>query len=139
LYPWGNEDATCCATSASRQATPGLIFNCAGVGIEPVGSHPPTASCNGLGDLSRDGVVDMEGSVGEAMADGLDPYDAPCWTATGILQDPVCQDSMAPGHASRGSNWYSDLNVTTASRFLWSDTPDLGQGFRCAYRDKGAP
>jgi formylglycine-generating enzyme required for sulfatase activity len=139
IYPWGNADSTCCATSASRQASPGDAFHCTGVGIEPVGSHPPTASCHGIGDVSRDGVVDMEGSLGEAMADSLDPYDAPCWTAGGILRDPICQDSMAPGYAARGSNWYSDLNVATAQRVLWTANPDRGWGFRCAYPDKGSP
>jgi formylglycine-generating enzyme required for sulfatase activity len=139
LYPWGDDDGTCCTASTSRASTPGFTFNCTGVGVEPVGSHPPRASCNGLGDLSRDGIVDMAGSLSEATADALDPYDAPCWTVAGILYDPVCADPMAPGHTSRGSNWFSDVNVTAPARFLWADSQSRAGGFRCAYRDKGSP
>jgi formylglycine-generating enzyme required for sulfatase activity len=139
LYPWGNDDGTCCTASTSRESQPGFTFTCAGVGVEPVGSHPPRASCSGLGDLSRDGVIDMAGSLSEVLADSLDPYDAPCWTAGGVLHDPVCGDPMMAGHASRGSNWLSDTNVVAPSRFLWPDSQSLAGGFRCAYPNKESP
>jgi formylglycine-generating enzyme required for sulfatase activity len=139
LYPWGNQDATCCAESASRESTPGHAFTCTGAGVEPVGSHPPRASCNGLGDLSRDGVADMAGSLDEAMADAIDPYDAPCWSAAGILHDPVCTDATNPNHAERGGNWLSPVNVTMPQRAIFQDSGDFSGGFRCAYPDKGTP
>jgi formylglycine-generating enzyme required for sulfatase activity len=138
-YPWGNQDGTCCAESASRQSFPGMMFTCTGVGVEPVGSHPPRASCSGMGDVSRDGVVDMAGSLSEAMADALDSYDAPCWTAAGILRDPVCVDPMNPNHAERGGNWFSSVNVEAPQRAMFIDSADSAGGFRCAYPDKGSP
>jgi formylglycine-generating enzyme required for sulfatase activity len=137
LFPWGNEDATCCAASVDRQSTPGFVSSCTAEGIEPVGSHTPTAACNGLGDVSRDGVLDMDGSMTEAMADAIDPYDAPCWTSAGILHDPLCMDSTSPGTTGRGSNWISSITITTPTRFFFDILSVQSQGFRCAY--KGSP
>jgi hypothetical protein len=139
LFPWGDEDATCCAASVSRQSSPGFVSDCPGLGIEPVGSHMPSSSCNGLGDVSRDGVIDMDGSMSEATVDAIDRYDAPCWTSAGILYDPVCTDPMSPGTTARGSNWFSSINLSTPARYLFDTMPDSSQGFRCAYPDKGSP
>jgi formylglycine-generating enzyme required for sulfatase activity len=139
LFPWGDDDATCCAASVSRQGTPGFVSDCSGQGIEPVGSHMPSSACNGLGDVTRDGVIDMDGSMSEAMADAIDPYDAPCWTSAGILHDPVCMDSAAPGTTARGGNWISSINLSLPTRYLFNSMPDSSQGFRCVYPDKGSP
>jgi formylglycine-generating enzyme required for sulfatase activity len=139
LFPWGDDDATCCAASVDRQSTPGSAYTCAALGVEPVGSHMPSAACNGLGDVSRDGVIDMGGSMTEAMADAIDPYDAPCWTSAGILHDPVCTDSTSPGTTGRGSNWISSITITTPTRFLFGVLSIQSQGFRCAYPGKGSP
>jgi formylglycine-generating enzyme required for sulfatase activity len=139
LFPWGDEDATCCAASVDRQSTPGFVSSCTAEGIEPVGSHTPTSACNGLGDVSRDGVLDLDGSLTEAMADALDPYDAPCWTSAGILHDPLCTDAASPGTTGRGSNWLSGITITLPTRFLFSTLTPQSQGFRCVYPDKGSP
>jgi len=137
LYPWGNEDATCCAASVSRTGPPPYDGLCAGFGMQTVGSHPATAACGGLGDVSRDGVLDMLGSLTEAMADSLDQYDAPCWSSAGILTDPICRDPASP-YAARGSNWNSDPDVTLPTRLPWQpDGRYVTGGFRCVYPSAG--
>jgi formylglycine-generating enzyme required for sulfatase activity len=137
LYPWGEQDPTCCATSASRQGTPDVAVECAGQGIEPAGSHPRTAECQGLGDVSRDEVLDLAGSLVEALRDKFRPFDAACWQATGVALDPLCADDSASSHAGRGSYWNGGLATTAAPlRRVFVDG-SAGEGFRCAFPGSG--
>ena len=134
LYPWGGADPTCCALSAGR--TGGLVTQneCPGMGPEPVGSHKPGATC-AIGDVSRDGVVDMAGSVAEALRDDLLPYDGACWSAAGILHDPLCKGGASSAPSERGTSWSAGLSqAVVAARELFS-AGDMTAGFRCAYAD----
>jgi formylglycine-generating enzyme required for sulfatase activity len=132
LHPWGDEDASCCSSGLSRSTGDMMFFaECPAPPILPVGSYPP-AKCDGIGDVSLDGVVDMQGSVREAVADDLDTYDAPCWSTTGVPTDPVCNDPSAVGHAERGESWEDPLSSEVPSRWLWTDNGE-GDGVRCAY------
>ncbi len=137
LYPWGEQDPTCCTASQGRVGDPDVLVECDdGSGIEPVGSHPATEACGGIGDVSRDGILDMGGSVSEQLLDELLPLDAPCWSQ-GLLLDPVCQES-ALYFALRGSFWNAGLaNAATP----WRRAAIIGQtaGFRCAYAAEAAP
>lgn len=141
LYPWGAEPASCCLTSVGRSFDAARPAECPGSGAEPVGSHAGSATCAGRGDVSRDGVLDLGGSVGEALRDWFQPFDAPCWTrAAGVLVDPVCiQDSATTAFSSRGGSWASG-SATTASPFRYSFAAQRpSSGFRCVYPDAGTP
>lgn len=141
LYPWGNQAAACCTTSGSRHGAPQSIVECPGVGVEPVGSHRPSATCGGIGDVSRDGVLDLAGSVGEAMLDNAANFSDPCWRKTaGIQRDPVCLDNGIISRSQRGGSWTSGLAVGLAPlrRLYATLVPIPNEGFRCAY-SAGSP
>ncbi len=84
LFPWGNSDPMCCTESMERTASEPPAC---GMGPEPAGSHPRTKECGGVGDVTRDGVVDMGGSLTEAVLDDFEPYAGP-WSSRNVLRDP---------------------------------------------------
>lgn len=136
LYPWGNDTATCCAVSASRPSElndPLVECTMSGLGLEPVGSHPVSEACNGLGDVSRDGVLDLGGSLSEVTRDKAQPFTDPCWKLRGVQSDPVCLDEGASAHIYRGANWHAGLsNALAPFRYTLAQVgPTVG--FRCAY------
>ena len=136
-YPWGGEPTRCCASSVSRFSVAGVPVECEGSGPEPVGSHLRSESCGGLGDVSRDGVLDLGGSVGELVRDKFRRFDDPCWTSTGVPLDPVCEDDTATTFVSRGGNWSAGRgNALSAFRFSFQVGP--GNGFRCVYPGGGS-
>jgi formylglycine-generating enzyme required for sulfatase activity len=132
-YPWGNTDEGCCNTSIGRLATKSTLLksDCPGVGAESVASHLPKASCHGLGDVSRDGVVDLGGSVSEIVADDARPLDDACWGEPfALLLSPTCSGGSAA--AARGANWSeNELSLRAEFRRFAAFGPE--QGFRCAY------
>ena len=65
-FVWGGMEPSCCFASHGRGPDAANATPC-GWGIERSGSHPAGASCP-IGDVSRDGVVDLAGSVSELMA-----------------------------------------------------------------------
>ncbi len=128
---WGDEPATCCVASLDRG------IQCPGQGPEPVGSHPPE-SCNGLGDLSRDGVVDLGGSMAELQLDSYQPYGGDlCWAHEGIAFDPLCQVDHVTSYSLRGGNHSSGLGTALASLRMTHTEPGFTQtqGLRCAFED----
>jgi formylglycine-generating enzyme required for sulfatase activity len=133
-YPWGNEDPACCTLSASREAAFAASPECDGGGVEPVASHPLGGSCGGLGDVSKDGVNDLAGSVTEVLLDDFQSYSSACW-GQGILENPVCRISMSGGpHVAHGGSWSTPLSDgLLAPRGYADDGPDFG--FRCAFSD----
>ena len=146
LYPWGNAAATCCAASASREGVPpsqgGPAVECGamgGSGIEPVGSHSDAQPCQGIADVSLDGVLDMGGSVSELLLDHAAPFDAPCWSAPGIATDPACLDAAYTDQSARGGYWNGGLAVTLSPLRQIGPQPsgevsgNAGSGFRCVY------
>lgn len=139
LFPWGDEPASCCVTSASRKGPPDIAVECGPAqGIQPVGSHPAGPECGGLGDESRDGVLDLGGSVVEAMRDALQPFDAPCWSEPdGLRVDPSCT-ADSPARSARGGFWNGGLQATAAPFRVAFAPQRPSQGFRCAY-PAGAP
>lgn len=142
IYPWGNytpnSAADCCIVSASRKSTPDIPVVCPDSGVEPPGSHPASPACNGLGDESRDGVLDLGGSLTEAMRDSLQPYDADCWSVKGggVITDPVCDIPGSVLHTVRGGNWNGG-QARTAIPFRDSfNASRPTSGLRCAYPAK---
>jgi len=133
-YPWGDTSANCCTASLSRVGErPEVAYCSSGTGVEPVGSHLANTACPGLGDLSRDGVADLGGSLNELMADSYEPYDAACWQSPGILHDPQCNTISGNGHASRGSNWNAGLDTPLGASRSGYAGPSSVWGFRCKY------
>ncbi len=140
-FPWGNEAPTCCQTSFARSggtACPQFQGACAdaGNGIDPVASYPGGGrECHGRGDVSRDGILDLGGSLSEATLDTLTPY-SQCWTSGGmeggVAINPLCDKMDGTGHLAHGGNWSLGYTyAASASRTLW--TPVAIDGFRCVY------
>ncbi len=130
-FSWGDEPASCCVASLGRGS------QCPGQGPEPSGSHPPE-SCNGLGDVSRDGVVDLGGSLSEHQRDSFQPYDDDeCWGHDGIAFDPHCQVANTSTFSTRGGNYASGLGTSLAALRMKYTQPGVNSshGVRCAYGD----
>jgi formylglycine-generating enzyme required for sulfatase activity len=134
-YPWGESFPSCCTTSVSRSGPPGA-FECAGTGVEDVGSHPLAPGCGNTGDVSRDRVFDMAGSVREATSTAYASYADPCWQSPGILRGAPCT-SPASNNMGRGSYWNAGLGTGNAS-LRGEYTFGAQSGFRCA-ADGGGP
>lgn len=135
LYPWGNDVPSCCAASLSRSGPPPARTECEGGGLEPVGSHPASEACGGIGDQSIDGVLDLAGSVIEVLLDAPKHFDDACWSPAnggGIAVDPVCVDETVLSRSARGGYWNAGLSTGAGVlRNTASNGPQ--EGFRCAY------
>ena len=130
-FSWGDEPASCCAASLARGT------QCPGQGPEPSGSHPPE-SCNGLGDVSRDGVVDLAGSVTEYQRDHFRPYDGDeCWGHDGIAFDPYCQVAGSNTYSVRGGNYEGGMGTSLAALRMKYTQPGVTStnGLGCATGD----
>jgi len=136
IYPWGDERPTCCAAAFSR-IMPGQLGNeCEGPFLDPVGSHPKSDACAGIGDESRDGVLDLGGNVDEYVLDAPSAYTDPCWTAAGVPVDPVCTSTTPTKALARGG--CSLCGMARAAGGMRQTEPPSGwrtAGFRCAYSD----
>jgi len=135
VYPWGNSQAGCCNASTGRTSALLLVNACAGAGTEPVGSHPISAACNGLGDVSRDGVLDMGGSVTERTLDVPHDLEDPCLGVEGVRHDPVCA-AAADGvsvRVGRGGNWSNSFGAELSGLRVSGSRRGVGEGFRCVY------
>jgi len=137
IFPWGDELPSCCAASFGRQGVGTEGYACArfGSGTEAVASHTDPRACEGLADVSLDGVADLAASVEELVVGGARPYDDACWREAGLLRDPVCDDPTSSAKVSRGTGWSSSFEsaITPLRRFFASNSP--GSGFRCAYSE----
>ena len=129
-YVWGNAPATCCAASIAKP------FGCAPATIEDVGSHEQPAACDGIADVSRDGVVDLAGSVSEHVLDAARAYDDACWGKTGLARNPSCAGGELDHRVARGGN-YTQSTLAARAAVRSYRFPEQNVGFRCVY--PGAP
>jgi formylglycine-generating enzyme required for sulfatase activity len=129
-FPWGAERADCCTASLARESSLNQFVECNGAGIEPVGSHD--ANDCATHDRSRDGVLDLGGSMQEWVSDAYRPYDHACWSERGILNDPLCVDPTVSAHVERGSYFNASL-ATALSVHRSQGTQGNVVGLRCAY------
>ena len=133
-FPWGDDEPTCCAAALSRLWDPAVSHECPDVGVPPVGSYAGREGCSSA-DVSRDGILDMAGSVSEHVADFFLPYDHPCWAGEGVLHNPVCDvEGETNVRSARGGDWTSGL-LTSLSALRGSALQSQAQGFRCVYPD----
>jgi formylglycine-generating enzyme required for sulfatase activity len=131
-FAWGNEEPACCVASAARFEDGSCLFQ--GEGPEDVGSHPRSDGCGGLGDVSRDGVIDLAGSASEWCEDVYRPFDDACWASRGVVRDPLCAPPEGGDRAARGASWESGFaHLAAALRGSAVVSPTVG--FRCVYRD----
>jgi formylglycine-generating enzyme required for sulfatase activity len=132
-FPWGDTTPGCCAVSAGGNPNAD-VSACPITAPEPVGTHADAAGC-GAADVSRDGVLDLAGSVREYVRDASRGLDAACWRLQGVVDDPVCDELTASGHVTRGGDWASGLGTTISAV---RSTAALGpvQGVRCVYEDR---
>jgi formylglycine-generating enzyme required for sulfatase activity len=135
FYPWGNEPFRCCAASAGRREVPTDSAYCPNepIGPEPAGAHADPAACEGLADVSRDGVLDLAGSLTEPTRDAYQAFDAPCWNEPGIHPDPVCTSSDTALRLGRGGDWASGPVLTLAPLRAPYPQEQRMSGVRCAY------
>jgi formylglycine-generating enzyme required for sulfatase activity len=129
-FPWGSETARCCTASLIAPDLPEQ--GCFPHEIEPVGSHQdPTCPTR---DESRDGVLDLGGSMGEHTRDTLLSFDDPCWSVPGVLFDPLCE-AEGGDNVLRGGTWVSSLGHALSALRYGSSGADESTivGFRCAY------
>lgn len=140
-YPSGNTPPSCCTASAGRHSDYGdggssMAGSC-GLGVEPIGSHPISAACGDAGDVTRDQIYDMAGSLTEFTATTLAPYSDPgTWYSTPILHDPIFPGSSSP--ASRGGAWWlpqAQTLLPVRNTYTGNGLANYA-GFRCAYTDE---
>jgi formylglycine-generating enzyme required for sulfatase activity len=129
-YPWGDDGAECCGASLDRLAI------CLGSAdyVEPVGSHPHEG-CPWSGDVSRDGVLDLGGSLGEWLRDHFAPFGQQCWASAGIAYDPTCDEGLQ-ARSLRGSDFTSGLASPVVARRSFDASGYWTTGMRCSYEDE---
>jgi formylglycine-generating enzyme required for sulfatase activity len=125
-YPWGETAPRCCTAALAFER------GCSSLESRSVGSHQPGTRCD-TGDVSRDGLLDLGGSVREWVLDRPVAWSDPCYGPPGILVDPSCVDPQGVGSARGGSFMTSFDDAAAALRWAVEDTADVG--FRCAYGD----
>jgi formylglycine-generating enzyme required for sulfatase activity len=135
-FPWGFVEPACCTTSAGRlldeekgTCGPGLA------GPEPVGSHVD-ADCPGRGDVSRDKILDLGGSLSELTSDTFAAV-ASCGHL-GVTVDPSCITTKRARVVAKSTDWTAGLGTTRAAfrgRAGAGETadPTSTDGFRCVY------
>ena len=135
-YPWGEALPDCCTASFARgpDGVSDSAVLCPPVGIEPIGSHPIGDGCRGTGDVSRDGVVDMGGSVAELTRDRLFSYADACWQTRGVATEPTCTQGEGP-FSVRGGSWTQSALLLRGSIRGSTHYADFVTGIRCIYED----
>lgn len=132
-FPWGDFEPSCCTASVSRcpDTTVGAV--CERSLVEPAGAHSASPeSCPGGGDVSRDGVLDLGGSLTEFTRDSFTSV-AECF-APWLSFDPVCMRSDSGAIVKKGADWTAGLAVTrSAYRLIGVPRGGSTDGFRCVY------
>lgn len=129
-FPWGFVAPSCCTTSASRSPEASVAATCPRGPVEPVGSH--VAGCPGGGDVSRDGVLDLGGSLSELTSDDFVPV-LDCGHL-GLTVDPTCVVSGRGPVVAKSADWTSGLARTrSAFRGPATQSESSVEGFRCVY------
>jgi len=132
IYPWGNDGPSCCTTSVSRSPFASIPAGCPRGPVEPAGSHIGSGgTCPGGGDVSRDGIVDLGGSLAELTADDFRPV-AECFPS-GLLFDPKCVVTGRGPFVRKGTDWTAGAARTRAAYRGESTGLDVTGGFRCVY------
>ena len=138
-YPWGDDDSACARAivGRGRNALEGVdpgptVCRTLNAGV----TVPPGPIAGGsAADVTLLGIRDLGGNVAEWVADAFQPYDGPCWSASTLLQDPLCTASDPnAGHSVRGGSWSgAEASAEAAVRSEYDPrTISSGIGVRCA-------
>lgn len=128
LYPWGDRDPTCCTTSLSRSPDPKVGAACPRGTVEPAGLHDGRDCTDG--DVSRDGVQDLAGSLLERVQDDFMPV-AECGFV-GVASDPICRGGAR--RLMKSADFTSGFfRARSALRVVGNVAATDLQGFRCVY------
>ena len=106
------------------------VYRRANFGICGWGPLPVTASEHEGGDVTREGVVNLAGSINETLSDSFASFESDCWRAATLLL-PQCNLDKSP-LTGRGGGWLSDsdqLSVSYRSPAIEGLSPN--GGFRC--------
>jgi formylglycine-generating enzyme required for sulfatase activity len=127
-FPWGEPQPKCCTASVDR-----TFGACIGTRLEPVGSHPSRAGCEGGGDVSVDGVLDLGGSVAELMGEPFIPL-SECMASwgPGIARTGSCSGTSKTA-LSKGGDFSSGGAIAAAPLRRECSGPASIFGFRCVH------
>ena len=128
-YPWGDSVVQCCGAAIGKP------MPCGGNALPPAGSYADVP-CDGPLDISRDGVLDLGGSVSEVMRDQFERYDDPdgCWASDGIVEDALCAGDGSV-RSARGASWTAGLESPRGALRKRTTGTAAAVGFRCARED----
>lgn len=128
IFVWADATAECCTANVGYFPGGG----CAPEGPEPVASHPDRDAC--AGDVTADGIYDLNGGMAELVRDSVASFADDCWasnTESEILTDPVC--TFAVSRVARGGSWAGTLGQAALPvRRSYAERDDA-HGFRCVY------
>ena len=127
-FPWGNADPRCCTSALA------LGRGCSASTPLEVASHSKTDRCPSA-DVSRDGALDLGGSVREWVLDRAVPWDDPCFGPPGLARDPACVAAAGESGSARGGSYLRSYDDAVASLRWRVDGADTDVGFRCAWED----
>ena len=132
-FPWGDEDDICrrAVIGRGRVTQSGEeSFACLGTSADAWG---PVAGGNDL-DVTRDGVRNLGGSMGEFTADFFAPLTSPCWLGSGVAVDPRCDESQDGRRTVRLSAWFATPaeSLIHLRAGVGARAYGHGIGFRCA-------
>ena len=132
-FPWGFVAPSCCTASVSRSADTSVAAMCPRGPIEPVGSHVARPElCPGGGDVSRDGILDLGGSLFELTSDDFVPVQG-CGQL-GLAVDPSCVINGLGPVVLKSADWTAGIERTRSAFRTPATTGESStQGFRCVY------
>jgi len=128
-FPWGSVDPECCTASLSRSPDLAIGAACPRAGLEPAGSHRGEGCATG-GDVSRDGIEDLGGSLFELTGDTL--VAVRTCSGPGVQRDPRCE-LAGPVLLKSADFTAGQLRARVALRAGGIAGPLGTQGFRCVY------
>jgi sulfatase modifying factor 1 len=137
-YPWTADDAAptedICAHAHVARGRVGEEYVEATTCLAPGESGGP-ATGGAPDDVTELGVRNLAGNLTELVADDFAPYlDPACWAGGAtLLTDPVCAQSNASLHSTRGGAWDAlPFSARVSERGATGNGFNAAVGFRCA-------
>jgi formylglycine-generating enzyme required for sulfatase activity len=129
-YPWGDGSdlVPACTDVVYARGTNSLTSDCTNVGVGPApvltADHPGGDRSIGLG------LVDLAGSMSEAVLDTYASMQTDCWASAPLLL-PSCRAGIGPTLTVRGGSWELTVDQLDAAQRAPEGGGSTGSGFRC--------